>query len=685
VKPSLDLAKALRLISRAWGGQDGYVFFPHIDRAEQAREGKRRAGFHENRAFKWPQDKAKILKHMAAHTGHDLYWCPSVFEGPDRKSELAMDEHALWADLDEADPRKLRGNTDFKPTIAWESSPGRYQGLWLGNPALGDFQGASWPGNENQRLTYLLGADKSGWDTTQLLRIPGWPNHKPENADRAGTPPIGKLLWDRGPMYEMDDFKQLPEVKGALTADKLGDIIESEIDSIDRYKVIDRVKLRLNQRARELLTARTASGPQGTQGDNLWYLIRCLADVGCTVQEIVAVAKPSVWNKFEGRSDELKRLITEATKAIDQRSPEAAEELEEDRAPKPKPSRMADYLRHVKPPEWLVEGIATEGSVGFIAGQPKSFKSWIALDLILSVATGADFLDYFRVVKPGPVLYIQEEDSAITVKSRTKKIWRGKTTDRLRLGKDKASVYWEPGNPLDFDPDVNLYIQEGFVVSEGHWQEWLDETLAEGMDGVPYRLVVIDTLMNVAGDVEENKSQQMTTKIYKPVKLLCRKHNVALRFVHHMGKGGADDSRRGGQKMLGGTANHAWSEDSLYVSRDPKRNGFLHVEFESKSAPEANYVIGGLDNKGWTPYFEPPKPKEDSTPTTPGRKRTKAKKAEPTASPILGIISQGGTWTTQALADEMKVGYHAAYRQVRDLEAKDLVAKSGKVWVAATV
>jgi hypothetical protein len=677
VKSSLDHAKALRIISRAWGKQRGYVFFPHIDREEQVRTGLRRAGFHENRAFQWPRDKAAILKHMKDHQGKDLYWCPSIFEGPDRKTELGMDEQALWADLDEADPRKLKSNTDFKPTVAWESSPGRFQALWLGNPDIGDFEGASSAGSINQRLSYYLDADKSGWDTTQLLRIPGWPNHKPEYADSEGNPPIGKLLWERGPMYERDDFEALPEVKGALTTDKLGEIIESEIDGLDRHKIIDRIKLKLNHRARELLAARVVAGDRS---DSLWYLNRCLADAGCTVQEIVAVARGTVWNKFEGRSDELKQLITEATKAISQRAPDVTETLEEEQAPKAKPSRLAAFLKDVKPPEWLVEGVATEGSVGFIAGSPKSFKSWLALDLALSVSTGALFLDYFKVVKPGPVLYIQEEDSAIVIKARSRKIWKGKTVDRMKLHTD-GSVMWEPGNPEEFDPDIAIYCMQGFVVSEGHWQEWLDETLAEGLDGEPYRLVIIDTLMNVAGDVEENKSQQMTTKIYKPMKLLMRKHNCALRFVHHMGKGGADDTRRGGQKMLGGTANHAWSEDSLYVMRDPKKAGTIRVEFESKSAPERTYTVSGLDNRAWTPYFEPERPREEAVPTRKGRAaRGERTPKDDTANPLLDLLKQGGMWPTQAVADAVQSTYHPTYRRLRDLETKGLIKRDGKHW-----
>lgn len=677
-KPAVDLTKALRIISRAWGRQSGYAFFPYIDREEQIRTGERRSGFNEGRAFKWPQDKGKILEHMAEHIGHDMYWCPNLFEGPDRKAELAMDEHALWADLDEADPNLLEDNTDFRPTVAWESSPGRYQALWLGNPDIGDFQGASWPGNENQRLTYLLGADKSGWDITQLLRIPGWPNWKPEYR-RAGKPRLGKLLWDRGPMYSMEDFKELPEVRGALTQDKLGEILESEIDNLDRSKIIARIKLKLNQVARDLLSARTADGPRGSRGDNLWYLIRCLADAGCTVQEIVAVVRPSVWNKFEGRHDELKRLITEATKAIDQRDPEIVEAIEEEQAPKPRPQRLAAFLKDVKPPTWLIDGIATEGSVGFIGGAPKSFKSWFALDMALSIATGSLFLDWFRIVKPGRVLYIQEEDSAVTVKARTKKIWRSKSTDKVVL--DRGEVFWLPGNDDEFDPNIDIYCMEGFVVSEEHWQEWLDEIMTDAAaEGDPYVMVLIDTLMNVAGDVEENKSQQMTTKLFKPMKVLMRKHNSAMRFVHHMGKGGED--KRGGQRMLGGTANHAWAEDSLYITRMEKKPGVVRVEFESKSAPEQVYTISGLDNKLWTPIFEPLPKKEVPTPTTVGRSRTpRVDKNEP--HPLVDVIGQGGSWTTQALANEVQRPYNSVYKTLKRLAEKGTITQSGKVWVTA--
>lgn len=580
----------LNILSRAWGrGADGWVFFPWIDRKEQVETGKRQKGFHEGPAFKWPEDRTQVLQHMSEHEAHDLYWCPSVFEGEQRTTELAADEHALWADLDEADPRTI---TEYPPTIAWETSPGRYQALWV--IGMGDIQGASWPGNENQRLTYHVGADPSGWDTTQLLRVPDWANHKSEYKAEYGHYPQGKILWASGRTWLPDEFEDLPPVQGALPSSSLEKAVIDEIEGVDRHKVIGQVRLKLNHRARELLSVREASGDRS---ENLWYLLRCLADVGCSVPEIVAIAGETPWNKFSDRSDGVKRLILEAAKAVAKRDPEKTAELEEERE-RPDPTRLSALIRDLKPPKWLVEGILTEGAVGFIAGQPKSFKSWVGLDLAVSVATGANFLNYFRITNPGPVLLIQEEDSGIMLKVRAHKVWDGKSADAVVSTPE--GIFWEPGeNAGPFDPDINAYVQQSFIISDPAWQEWLDETLAKGMDGEPYRLVVIDTLMMVAGDVEENNAQKMTTKIFRPMKILMRKHGVALMVVHHMRKSDPKLVQRGGQLMLGSVANHAWAEDSLYLAR--KSNGDVLISFESKSAPEAEFIMGNVKNRDWTP------------------------------------------------------------------------------------
>lgn len=603
-----EIEKSLGLISKAWGRQKGYVFFPYIDREVQRRSGKRRGGFNEGPAFFWPRDREKVIAHLQKHEHHDVYWTASMFEYPMRREDMAMDEHALWADLDFVDPSTL---DEYRPTIAWESSPGRYQCLWVAGQ--GDFQGASWPGNENQRMTYFVGADASGWDTAQLLRIPGWENHKLEYQRKDGTYPKGKILWSNGPRYLPGDFSDLPEVVGGVDT-QLSEAISSDIDGVDRLEVLARVRLKLNQTARELLAAKDTSGAD--KSDKLWYLIRCLADVGCNTAEIVAVVRETVWNKFRDRHDEMRRLITEASKAIAKRSDETIAKLEdeheEEEVERAAPQRFGFLLKNIKKPKYLVQGVLTEGACGFIAGEPKCYKSWVGLDLALSVATGADFLGEFRVANPGPVLYIQEEDPAPTLKNRSAKIWVNKSTDKFELTEedDAAGVYWLPPEQEEvFDPNINASIQQGIVISNEAWQIWLDETLAAGMDGEPYRLMIIDTLMMTAGEVDENRSQEMTTKIFKPLKVLSRKHNVALLVVHHMGK---SEKSRPGQRMLGAVANHAWAEDSIYLSRSGLKD--VRMDLESKTVPAATYRMSNIDNLAWEPVISPWRPDEDPTP-----------------------------------------------------------------------
>lgn len=598
-----DAEKALRLINQAWGRkQEGYAFFPWIDRKRQLATGKRRSGFHEGDAFLWPQDREKIIDHMVKHSDaklqHDLYWSACLFEEPMRREDMAMTEYALWADLDRVDPSTI---DDYPPTIAWETSPGSYQALWLAQ--RGDFLGASWPGNENQRMTYHTGSDLGGWFTTKLLRVPGSSNFKPEYKKPDGTFPQGKVLWFDGPRYEPGDFGTLPEVNTGVET-QLTDALAADIDGVDRLEVIARVKLKLNHRARELLSAREASGDKS---DQLWYLIRCLADAGLSTTEIVAVVRETVWNKFRDRNDELRRLITEASKAIAKRSDETLGKLEkqaeEDEIERPSPQRLGFLLKNIKKPKYLVQGILTEGACGFIAGEPKCYKSWFGLDLAFSVSTGADFLGQFRVQNPGPVLYIQEEDPAPTLKNRSAKIWVNKSTDKFELihTPDEAGLYWLPPEQDEtFDPNINAYIQQGLVLSNEAWQLWLDETLAAGMDGEPYRLLIIDTLMMTAGEVDENRSQEMTTKIFKPLKVLSRKHNVAVQVVHHMGK---SERSRPGQRMLGAVANHAWAEDSIYLSRAGIKD--IRMDLESKTVPASTYRVTELDNLGWTPAVSP--------------------------------------------------------------------------------
>src|SRR3989337_722470 len=51
---------------------------------------------------------------------------------------------------------------------------------------------------------------------------------------------------------------------------------------------------------------------------------------------------------------------------------------------------------------WLVDRLWARAGVGIIGGSPKLGKSWLGLDLAVSVASATPCLDTFAVQEPGP-------------------------------------------------------------------------------------------------------------------------------------------------------------------------------------------------------------------------------------------------------------------------------------------
>lgn len=85
-------------------------------------------------------------------------------------------------------------------------------------------------------------------------------------------------------------------------------------------------------------------------------------------------------------------------------------------------------------PRWAVPGLLSEG-LTLLAGKPKIGKSWLALNLAITIAGGGTALGMSKVV-PGDVLYLALEDRPRRIQSRARKLLKGldcAATDRLRI------------------------------------------------------------------------------------------------------------------------------------------------------------------------------------------------------------------------------------------------------------
>ncbi|MFA5543625.1 MAG: AAA family ATPase [Bacilli bacterium] len=516
-------------------------------------------------SFKWPEQKQDLIDRyrLLSQSESDLYWCPMVFNKPRRLEEYTLPGNTLFADLDYVTPEEC----SIKPSVAWKSSTNRYQALWYLNQSLNqeEFQ------QINRKLTYSIGADKGGWDLTQVLRIPGTYNYK-------YSPPVkGQLLWfDQETLYNKETFLKLPNNPETGSS--------SEADTILSFiQLLSKHRKKINSKVSRLLQYPESRVERGKRSDTLWYIESELVKAEIPLEDIALLIKGSAWNKYRGRKDEMKRIMTEISKVYNDKveeSPILDDELEE-----------SEDLVHTLPwidfqtvmagvkslPGWLVKDIWLRRSHGMIAGEPKTFKSTLSLDMAISVASGRPFLGKFPVGEVGPVMIIQNENADWIIKDRMEKILanRGIIGEVREVDKRLFKIKFAPELPIAF---LNNY---GYSFSDPLHRDALEQAIEQ----VKPVLVIFDPLY-LMFEGEINSAKELNPVLQWLLELR-NTYNTAIQLIHHWNKGGA--SSRGGQRMLGSTTLHGWNESALYTrfigeSQETENASKIIIEREYRAA-----------------------------------------------------------------------------------------------------
>jgi hypothetical protein len=210
-------------------------------------------------------------------------------------------------------------------------------------------------------------------------------------------------------------------------------------------------------------------------------------------------------------------------------------------------------------PRWLVESLWSHQAVGFVAGAPKLGKTWLALDLALSVATGTPCLDTYAVAEPGEVLVYLAEDPPAMVRQRLAGLCRHRG-----LALETVAVHVITAASLRLDLDDDRRRLEAVV-----------QRLAP-------RLLVLDPLVRLHRR-DENHSGDVA-ELLSFLRALQRAHELAVVVVHHMRKGGAG---RGGQALRGSSDLHAWTDSALYLQAG---RGATVLSVEHRAAPASEPV-----------------------------------------------------------------------------------------------
>lgn len=205
-------------------------------------------------------------------------------------------------------------------------------------------------------------------------------------------------------------------------------------------------------------------------------------------------------------------------------------------------------------PRYLVNAVWPEHAIGFIAGPPKSFKSFLALNMAFAVATGQLFLGKFEVPAPRTVLLIDHESS------------RGALTERIR----KCEMRFGEARTLYIISNKAFSLEDPADV----------ERLRLEISSVRPDLTVLDPLASFTrGD--ENSSQQMGV-VVRTLRGMRDEFGTGFAIVHHVTKSQPGETTRGGERMRGSGAFYAAAEVGVWVKRVDSEEARSNVRVELK-------------------------------------------------------------------------------------------------------
>jgi hypothetical protein len=217
-------------------------------------------------------------------------------------------------------------------------------------------------------------------------------------------------------------------------------------------------------------------------------------------------------------------------------------------------SRACDLTAQGEGTQWLIDELWAEQAVGILGGEPKCCKSFLALDIAVSVAAGTPCLRQFPVRRNGPVLLFPAEDSLSIVRQRLEGICAAADTalDALPL-----YVITAPRLLLDLPQD----------------RQRLRRTVAD----LKPVLLVLDPFIRLHR-TDENASKEVAP-LLGYLRELQREYHTAVLLVHHVRKGAGKD--RPGQALRGSSDLHGWGDSNLYLRRNSQH---LHLAVEHRAA-----------------------------------------------------------------------------------------------------
>lgn len=214
-------------------------------------------------------------------------------------------------------------------------------------------------------------------------------------------------------------------------------------------------------------------------------------------------------------------------------------------------------LEPIKEPKFLVHRLIYDNSINLITGDPKTFKTYVALDIAIGIITGTETIGH-SVLKKGKVLLISTE---LDVRSRIINLIKGRGAELK-----------------EFEGKLRLYDYESLDTFE--WNKDKDQVEEWIIDFKP-DLVILDPISYIFdGEITDNGEVK---QFFKELKELINKYKFSVILTHHNNR--MKNTNRNGK--ISGAAAFSRHSDSI-----------IHLEkFEEDEKQDINKSDEELDNE----------------------------------------------------------------------------------------
>lgn len=319
--------------------------------------------------------------------------------------------------------------------------------------------------------------------------------------------------------------------------------------------------------------------------------------------------------------------------------------------------RMTDYVKGYggEGVSWLVDDWLPDKSITFLVSPPESYKTWLLLDLAVSVAAGVPFLGKYQVNNPGPTLIIQQEDSHAGLTDRLALIIEQKLNALPKLGEGEWAVPAMPDIPVYVHPDRQLRFDNPKVLEE------MEKQIAT----IRPKVIMIDPLYSTTATTDnymaDLANRMMVLKTWRD------KYGCSFLIAHHSKKN-LDPDSTAREDSWGSQFLNAFLEAGWQVRRNPRLSpNEVVVRRHSK-------VMGNQSPISLTFDISTQYPMKYLVTARPYEMAPAGETRQPAQANLLDLM-QSGPLTQADMCSQTGKGRSTISRQIRQLEAAGLVEK----------